>query len=152
MKKIKKHSDSDLATIDKKAHDIWEKKCNSFNKALNDWLEAERETREQLSIQDKDSCEYTAAEVAVIKTRAQTLHEEKIKLLNSALDDWLEAEKAVEKQLANKPNIKSLFNVWASKVSASFPSSLKKEASEDSWEIYQGIDNHYVEMMREIMS
>ena len=159
-KKIRYYSDDDLATIHKKAHEIWEKKCNSFNKALNDWLEAESETRKKLRIDNKKSCEYTDAERGQITTKAQALHKERIQLLNSALDDWLEAEKAVEAKLKMKLDARSLFCLWYGRMVDACSLLRKKEIAESIAQsstvfpggAYDNLGQHYITMMSDLMN
>ncbi|RLF26032.1 MAG: hypothetical protein DRN14_07545 [Thermoplasmata archaeon] len=146
------YSEADLEKIREKAHTIWEKKCQSFNTALNDWLDAEREIRKQLSMEHKESGEYTEDEVGKIKVRAQGLHEEKIKSLNTALDDWLEAEQEVERELKKKMTVRDLFGLWFERLFAISSSLCQQGGTSSSGDIYRDIDQHYVEMMSDVMN
>lgn len=144
----KKYSEADLGKIRKKASEIWKRKCQSLNTALDDWLQAERELKAQMGIEHKRPEEYTAEEAGKIGERAQAVREEKIKSLRTAFNDWIEAEQEFKNELDQKIKVSGLFDLWFGKASSHVALLLKTDTVPVG-----GFDDilgeHYVELMTE---
>lgn len=138
--------------IRKRANAIWQRKCQSLNTALDDWLQAERELRAQIGIEQKQPSQYTPEEIAKIKERAQAIHEEKIKSLRTAFDDWIEAEKELAAELKNKKiNLSDLFDIWFSRVSPRVATILDGETEPRPSLFDEVFAKEYVDLMAECM-
>lgn len=138
--------------IRKRANEIWKRKCRSLNTALDDWLEAERDFRVRLGDQSKKPSQYTLAEVAEIKTRAQAIRDEKILSLRTAFDDWIEAEKELVEELKNKKiDRKDLFEKWFRRASPRIAALLEENLTAKRSIFDQVLGEEYVEFMKECM-
>lgn len=147
----KKYSETDLEKIRKRASEIWKRKCQSLNTALDDWLQAEQEFRERTGIKGQGSGQYTDDEVVKIKERAQAIREEKIRSLRTAFDDWIEAERELKEELEKKVDLKDLFDRWFSKASPRVDSLLKTENRVRASIFDDALGQQYVELMEECM-
>lgn len=147
-----KHSVPDLEKIRKRASEIWKRKCQSLNTALDDWLQAERELRAQAGIEHKKAESYTRDEMILIRKRAQAIRDEKVRSLRTAFDDWIEAEQELKGELGAKITANEFFDLWFRKSSAHVASLLKKDASAPLSSIHDFLGKQYVELMTECMT
>ncbi|HOW60065.1 MAG TPA: DUF2934 domain-containing protein [Candidatus Omnitrophota bacterium] len=152
MNTKKDHPRLNPEEIRKRANAIWKRKCQALNTALDDWLQAERELRAQIGIEHKKPCQYTPEEITQIKKRAEAIHEEKIKSLRTAFDDWIEAEKELAEELKNKKiNLHDLFDMWFSRVSPRVASMLDEDAVVQKSIFDEALGKEYVDLMTECM-
>lgn len=155
MKKVnaeKKYSEADLKKIRKRAGEIWKRKCQSLNTALDDWLQAERELRTKIGIGHKRPDDYTDDEVRKIKERAQAIRDEKVRSLRTAFNDWIEAEQELKEELNGRINANDLFDLWFSKVSSQVALLLKKDSAASAGTMEDIFGRQYVELMKECMN
>jgi hypothetical protein len=117
MRTTKGHSKLDPEKIKKRANEIWKKKRDALNTALDDWLQAERELKIHNGLRDKHPSQYTSEDVTKIRERAQAIREEKVKSLRTAFDDWIEAEKELTEELKKKIDPQDLFDMWFKRIS-----------------------------------
>jgi lysophospholipase L1-like esterase len=121
----KKYSESDLEKIRKRASEIWRKKHESLNTALDDWLQAEREFRAAAGIKHP----------------------------TSAFDDWIEAEKEFKEELKKrKISVRDLFDCWFGRLSSRVDELLKKDDAVHSGMLNDMMEQQYVELMAECMT
>jgi lysophospholipase L1-like esterase len=149
---IKKYSAADLAKIRKRAREIWKRKCQALNTALDDWLQAERELRTQIGINHKQWHQYTDLEVAKIRVRAQAIREEKVRSLRTAFDDWIEAEQELKEELQKKINLSDLFDVWFGPASDRVTSLIKKDPAIQPGVLDEVLGKLYVKLMASCMN
>jgi hypothetical protein len=145
----KKYSTATMEKIRTRAQEIWSRKCEALNTALDDWLQAERELRIQNQLKHKRAEDYTEEDVRKIKERAQVVREEKVGQLHTAFDDWIEAEKELKEELKGKVNIKDLFDLWFTKVAPSVDQALTDGTPLSDIDII--MSEHYIELMAEVM-
>lgn len=148
----KKYSGADLEKIRRRASDIWKRKCQALNTALDDWLQAERELKATTGIKDKKADQYTAEEVAKIKARAEAIRQEKVQSLRTAFDDWIEAEQELKEELGKKVDLHDLFDRWFNKVSPRVMALLKTDAQIHAGTFNDVLEQEYVELMTECMN
>ncbi|MFH1801153.1 MAG: DUF2934 domain-containing protein [Candidatus Omnitrophota bacterium] len=147
----KEYSKRDLEKIRKRASEIWKRKCQSLNTALDDWLQAERELLAATGATGKSSDQYTDEEIAKIKERAQAIRGEKIKSLRTAFDDWIEAEQEIKEELKKKIDLHDLFDLWFGKVSSRIAAVLEKDGAIQTGAFNDVLERQYVELMAECM-
>jgi len=147
----KKYSGPDFEKIRKRATEIWKRKCQSLNTALDDWLQAEQELRATSGIKDKSSDQYMNEEVAKIKVRAQAIREEKVQSLRTAFDDWIEAEQELKEELGKKIDLHGLFDLWFKGTSSRIAALLKKDGTIQASTFNDILEQQYVELMAECM-
>lgn len=148
----KDHPKLDSRKIKKRANEIWKRKCQSLNTALDDWLQAERELKTQAGIGNKEPGQYTSAEVTRIRKRAQAIRDGKIQLLRTAFDDWIEAEKELAEELKNKKiDLHALFDLWFKKASPRVDSLLNEGAEFHRSIFDEALGQEYVELMADCM-
>jgi len=148
----KKYSKVDLEKIRTRAREIWKRKCQSLNTALDDWLQAERDLRKQLGIEHKSSADYTAEEVRQIKERAEAVRQEKIGTLRTAFNDWIEAEQELKAELKKRINVNGLFDLWFGEASSRVTLILKTNPVASSIAIDEILGQQYVELMAKCMT
>jgi hypothetical protein len=148
----KKYSQVELNKIKNRAEEIWHRKCDAFNTALDDWLQAEKEIRAQSGIEHKSSAEYTADEIRMIKERAQAVRDEKIASLRTAFDDWIEAENELKDELQVSAHFDTLFDQWFKKVSSAVRALLKDESSPSEDVVNDLLARQYIELMTECLN
>lgn len=146
------HSTVDLEKIRKRANEIWKRKCQALNTALDDWLQAEREFKEKVGGGARPSSDYTAEEVSKIKARAQGIRKEKIDSLRTAFDDWIEAEKELKEELGKKVDTKLLFDQWFGRVSSKVAELLDKDSTVPASTFNDIMSREYVDLMMECMN
>ena len=117
MGSTKGHPKLDPKKIKERANEIWKRKREALNTALDDWLQAERELKIQNGLKDKNPSQYTSEDVTKIRERAQAIREEKVKSLRTAFDDWIEAEKELKEELKKKIDPRDLFDMWFKRIS-----------------------------------
>ena len=144
-----KYSQTDLEKIRKRAREIWSRKRESFNTALNDWLQAEQELKAGNALEHTRSDQYTASEIAKIKERAQAIRDMKVRSLHTAFDDWIEAEQELKEELTKKINILELFDMWFLRVSPRVASLLDEETPVRHGIFDSELGKEYVELMSE---
>ncbi len=147
----KKYSNSDLEKIRKRASEIWKGKCQALNTALDDWLQAERELKSKIGIENKKPDEYTKEQIAKIRERAEAVRQEKIGSLRTAFNDWIEAEAELKDELKKKIALNDFFDLWFSKVSSEVSELLKTDSSASMGSIDEILGKNYVELMKECM-
>jgi hypothetical protein len=147
----KKYSRPAIEKIRKRASEIWKRKCQALNTALDDWLEAEREIRKRLGIEHKKPNEYTAAEVRKIRERAQAVRDEKIGSLRTAFDDWIEAEQELKSELSKRMTVNEFFDLWFIKMSAAATTIFSGEEIPSVSDIDDILGKEYIELMTECM-
>lgn len=146
------YSQTELNKIRNRAEQIWHRKCDAFNTALDDWLQAEKEIRAHSGIGNKSSDEYTEEERQMIRERAQAVRDEKIASLRTAFDDWIEAEHELKGELQETVHFNQLFDLWFKKVSSAVRSLLKDESSPSEDVINDLLARHYIELMTECLN
>jgi hypothetical protein len=151
-KSEKKQSGIDIKKIRQRAREIWKRKCDSLNTALDDWLQAERELRTQIGIEHKRPEEYTKEEIKKIRARAQAVREEKVRSLRTAFNDWIEAEQELKEELKQKVNLSDLFDLWFGKVSSNLPSLIQVDPVPPVGAVDDILGQCYVELMAECMN
>ena len=144
-----KYSRTDLEKIRKRAREIWARKRESFNTALNDWLQAEQELKAGNKLEHTRSDQYTGEEIAKIKERAQAIRDMKVRSLHTAFDDWIEAEQELKEELTKKINILDLFDMWFLRVSPRVASLLNEETPVRHGIFDSELGKEYVELMSE---
>lgn len=147
----KKYSKADLEKIRKRAREIWARKRESFNTALNDWLQAEQELKAGNALEHTRSDQYTPAEIAKIKERAQAIRDGKVRSLHTAFDDWIEAEQELKEELTKKINTLELFDMWFLRVSPRVATLLNEDPSVQHGIFDSELGKEYVELMSECM-
>lgn len=151
--KKKEYTPEDVEKIRKRAGEIWRRKCQLLNTALDDWLQAERELKSKIGIKHKKPEEYTPDEVQKIRARAQEVRDEKIACLRTAFNDWIEAEKELQGELKGKIPPGDLFDLWFEKVSSNLTALLNAETPTQEM---SGPDNvfsrSYIELMTECLN
>lgn len=151
-KSQRQYSQTELDKIRKRAEQIWHRKCDALNTALDDWLQAEKEIRAHSGIGDKSSDEYTEEERQMIRERAQTVRDEKIASLRTAFDDWVEAEHELKDELQQSVHFNKLFDLWFKKVSRAVRSLLKDESSPSEDVVNDLLARQYIELMTECLN
>jgi hypothetical protein len=148
----KKYSNADLEKIRKRAAEIWKRKCQALNTALDDWLQAERELVASTGIKEKKPDQYTNEETAKIRARAQAIREEKVKSLRTAFDDWIEAEQELKEELQKKKiDTHDLFDLWFGKASSGVTLLLKTDGEIHGRSFNDILEQEYVDLMTECM-
>ncbi|MFZ5801643.1 MAG: DUF2934 domain-containing protein [Candidatus Omnitrophota bacterium] len=145
------YSKQDLTKIRKRAAEIWKRKCQALNTALDDWLQAERELKMQTGLKHKTADQYTSEEIAKIKSRAQAIRDEKVGSLRTAFDDWIEAEQELKEELLKKGKRHELFDMWFNRVLPRLDVLLEGEGSVRPSHVDQALGQEYVELMTECM-
>ena len=152
QKAEKPYSKVDIEKIRKRATEIWKGKCQALNTALDDWLQAERELTVSDGLKDKKPDQYTGADIAKIRARAQAIREEKVASLRTAFDDWIEAEQEFKAELKNKKIESSdLFDRWFSKASSGVTLLLKANMEVHGRSFNDILEQEYVDLMTECM-
>jgi ABC-type phosphate transport system auxiliary subunit len=150
MRSIKGHSKLDPQKIKKRANEIWKRKREALNTALDDWLQAERELKIQNGLKDKNPSQYTSEDVTKIRERAQAIREEKVKSLRTAFDDWIEAEKELTEELKKKKiDLRDLFDMWFKKISPRVDELLDGDLTIQRGIFDDELGKEYVELMME---
>ena len=148
----KQYSSADLEKIRKRATEIWRRKCQALNTALDDWLQAERELTVSDGLKDKKPDQYTGEDIAKIRARAQAIREEKVKSLRTAFDDWIEAEQELKAELQKKKiDTHGLFDRWFPKASSGVTSLLKTDGEIHGRSFNDILEQEYVDLMTECM-
>ncbi len=140
----------DPQKIKKRANEIWKRKREALNTALDDWLQAERELKIQNGLKDKNPSQYTSEDVTKIRERAQAIREEKVKSLRTAFDDWIEAEKELTEELKKKKiDLRDLFDMWFKKISPRVDELLDGDLTIQRGIFDDELGKEYVELMME---
>lgn len=147
----KKYSKIDLEKIRKRAREIWQRKCQAMNTALDDWLQAEQELKASAGLQNKSSDQYTGDEVAKIRARAQAIRESKVQSLRTAFDDWIEAEQELKGDLKKKIKLHDLFDLWFNRSASHMSEILGKDSEMQAAAFHDVLEHQYVELMAESM-
>ncbi len=147
----KKYSKATTEKIRKRAAEIWKRKCQALNTALDDWLEAEREIRKKLGIEHKKPSEYTPEEIYKIRERAQAVRNEKIGSLRTAFDDWIEAEQELKQDLKKRMTVNEFFDLWFIKMSSAATTIFNAEDVPSVGDVDDLLGKEYIELMTECM-
>ncbi len=148
----KKYSKTDLEKIRKRAREIWQRKCQAMNTALDDWLQAEQELKASAGLQNKPSDQYTQDEVSKIRARAQAIREAKVQSLRTAFDDWIEAEQELKNDLKKKIALGDLFDLWFNRSASHMSEILGKDSEMQAAAFHDVLERQYVELMAESMN
>lgn len=149
MRTPKEHSKLDPQKIRARANEIWKRKREALNTALDDWLQAERELKIQNGLKDKSPSQYTSEDVTKIRERAQAIREEKVQSLRTAFDDWIEAEKELTEELKEKIDLRDLFDMWFKRILPRVDELLDGDTTLRRGVFDDALGKEYVELMME---
>lgn len=150
-KNEKKYSEKDLQKIRKRAAEIWKRKHDALNTALDDWLQAERELKDKNALRRTCSDQYLPEEIARIQERAQAIRNEKVESLRTAFDDWIEAEQELKEELKKKVYLPDLFDMWFLRISPRVATLLNGNSPVSRSIFDSEFGKQYVELMSECM-